>query len=1501
MLPMAARSSSSRKTLLAKLTFIRGNVQCTPQYWRNAYHEFKAANFFHSYVKNREISIFHTGSLAEYHEPHLRQLLCKYKRKLTGSDPADCDRILTDDTAFSQAVNDYRQIVTHYLATKMELWMALFMAPIYGVSEANLAYEFAKSRGVIHYHTPCTIDSDVMDEISAVMSRTADKVVAAQKIIDGFINTWYRELPRSEDFPVDPSTVYNQTGKELRRKYIAHLDHQPYTEHWNEYMRSLEEALEYCAFHLQPIMEGKFGIGAMHTGDAPKDWLRPGANPVAKLNYRFTHQDMQTSAEVVQRAELKKPKFQRESNLYQRKSNMCNHCLCHQCSAYCSRITQFSRLFDPTKDAGAEEKRCFKDKDGQQMVRCDKCECRFQYGELLQFDPSGEGNLTRGMERIDKPYVAPDKNGLIRYYGRRNHPRMVQCPHGAFYYGANNDSQFPLVNATGPETLSKLGPLGYEQFCNCLSAAGLPGLEHYNGANLLEAYCTGYLCKGNENPREWKDAQQLITEKYCQHQANELKSFRNLIAKHMNEIVRHLKISKDQALYTNGDGVMKRLTMGNHLKASVNPSIEPDELGAQEIAAADGQDGNERRSRSQKSFNWKIALKFYKDRPATPELEDKNLYMYLVDYWDDKKQHVPQIYGYYNRASWPLREDFSKYTLALFKPWRNSIDDNKHPDDGTFRTTLLEFMWSVKHFPGQILAEILRAKRGEQGVDYGEVDVDHGGEGGSPTDERTNEANEEAIAVNPATAGQVPEDGEAFVDMRESLIAQMDKRVPPGYDWSDGYQPELSTALKDYAKQFYRDRARRTLMDDADDPDLQLFDETVNQAHNYRTPGQQLLICHHLLCHKQLMEYERANDKTGLTRPPAQRILVEGLPGVGKSWVINTLRNTVRLLHGTKHADMASTPTGCSASLVDGSTHFRALSVPVGKALNKAPTNSAESNRDRIKEARVRMSRIIAWFQDEHSMTGRNMWGWLRHRAEEYRRPKQVIDDSGAHEGNLNNLTSESDGDLPPEVYNRPWGGIPFIYSSGDCHQIAPVGAKAFYSTEPGSGSTADGLGKVVVSDFMNPPNSEDEEFNAFMLRDVVRQDDPFFLGFLERLRNGMLTDADVDWLASKCLDSLTPEERESFKGAISLVPTWRQAHEIIYRYLQDDLTTPIAVLRAHKSTIKVSGRNCLVQNKMMPGVSALCVGAKVMLTHNYIVEHHLMNGAVGECKGIYYSHPDGPAMEEPNFNEYVVCEFPKCTIPDAETLVPGKPGTWVPIAVETLQCEDRCCECRMIPLTVCIALTIHKAQGMTIGLGEFFEKVIVYLPDASQANKSPGLEVVELSRAKRVQDFAIGNPTSSLDRASIRKIGTGRAYEARRRFQDEVLRLSDATKERTIAAITAQDPHENKTYEGGCNYLLGWLLQELSNSSEQDSNSDDDDGSSEAESNDGSGQTVQQATNEPSPSVLPSTQAAAATAAAILNNNSSEYDSDSSKDEETMMKTLAMMMMVKDKTGDSE
>ena len=118
------------------------------------------------------------------------------------------------------------------------------------------------------------------------------------------------------------------------------------------------------------------------------------------------------------------------------------------------------------------------------------------------------------------------------------------------------------------------------------------------------------------------------------------------------------------------------------------------------------------------------------------------------------------------------------------------------------------------------------------------------------------------------------------------------------------------------------------------------------------------------------------------------------------------------------------------------------------------------------------------------------------------------------------------------------------------------------------------------------------------------------------------------------------------------------------------------------------------------------------MLLKKFVVELNLMNGSVGVVRKIVYKDHSGPNSGDQKLPSHVIVEFKDIKIPNNEKAFDHLLSTCAPIPVITEHCQKHCCTMSTIPLRVCIALTIHKSQGMTIGNGEIFEKAIVYLPD---------------------------------------------------------------------------------------------------------------------------------------------------------------------------------------------
>jgi hypothetical protein len=187
---------------------------------------------------------------------------------------------------------------------------------------------------------------------------------------------------------------------------------------------------------------------------------------------------------------------------------------------------------------------------------------------------------------------------------------------------------------------------------------------------------------------------------------------------------------------------------------------------------------------------------------------------------------------------------------------------------------------------------------------------------------------------------------------------------------------------------------------------------------------------------------------------------------------------------------------------------------------------------------------------------------------------------------------------------------------------------------------------------------------------EVICHNDPGFLNLLSNMRNGSVTEQDSELLLSRCLDKLPSNERRGFDNALWLVPTWKEANRHIFNHLQHIMTSPIAKINAQLHTSRSDGKNCCIQSNSYPLKNVLCVGAKVMLQKNFVVERKLMNGSIRHVKAICYKHPAGPKHNTDNDVQYVIVDFPQCIIPAVEALIPGILPTCVPIPVVTERCK---------------------------------------------------------------------------------------------------------------------------------------------------------------------------------------------------------------------------------------
>jgi ATP-dependent DNA helicase PIF1 len=133
-----------------------------------------------------------------------------------------------------------------------------------------------------------------------------------------------------------------------------------------------------------------------------------------------------------------------------------------------------------------------------------------------------------------------------------------------------------------------------------------------------------------------------------------------------------------------------------------------------------------------------------------------------------------------------------------------------------------------------------------------------------------------------------------------------------------------------------------------------------------------------------------------------------------------------------------------------------------------------------------------------------------------------------------------------------------------------------------------------------------------------------------------------------------------------------------------------------------------------------LSIGCKVMLRTNLWVEGGLFNGSVGIVRAILFS------QVPPSLPLYVLVEFEKYNGP---TL--GETGCIpiVPISRSWVNSENLTMTRTQLPLSLAYALTVHKAQGLTL------DKAII---DFGPKEFAHGLSYVALSRVRKISDLII-------------------------------------------------------------------------------------------------------------------------------------------------------------------
>ena len=505
------------------------------------------------------------------------------------------------------------------------------------------------------------------------------------------------------------------------------------------------------------------------------------------------------------------------------------------------------------------------------------------------------------------------------------------------------------------------------------------------------------------------------------------------------------------------------------------------------------------------------------------------------------------------------------------------------------------------------------------------------------------------------------------------------------------------------------------------------------------SPYQKLFVDLVLRHARELIDWKTSKGR--VPKPAPLKMILLGTAGTGKTTCVHALLQELQTL--LKQHRISSeffkvgAPTGCAAfNMKFGATTLHSLfKIRVGR-----PFAEFDPNDPKLAEKQADMLDTQLYIFDEFSMIGRSMLGCIDSRARQFSLDGQ-------------------DQDL---------GGKSAIFV-GDPAQCPPIQDQALYNplSHPRTVSEADN-GRVKRS---NRGLQVFRDFTDVIILDQIQRvsdsaedkkdDKDRFRQLQLHLRDCSWSDAEYHWLTSRTHGLLSSKEQTKFADAVTLMEfrkkqksnpsdeiqsnetTVAQAEKEdkncesfnrnrLYRFAKDR-NLPVAAIASYDwSTVssdvtefehaKFSGLEHIVE---------LCVGARVLLTFNLWTEAGLVNGSNGIVREIIYRDGYGPHSKKENgLPLAVVVEF------DAYSGPPIFEGNdrqkWVPLKPVEICCEeDAKVKRSQLPLTLAYAITVWKAQGMTL------DRVYLELADCVSR---PGVAFVALTRVRSINHLCLSD-----------------------------------------------------------------------------------------------------------------------------------------------------------------
>ena len=158
---------------------------------------------------------------------------------------------------------------------------------------------------------------------------------------------------------------------------------------------------------------------------------------------------------------------------------------------------------------------------------------------------------------------------------------------------------------------------------------------------------------------------------------------------------------------------------------------------------------------------------------------------------------------------------------------------------------------------------------------------------------------------------------------------------------------------------------------------MSLIEEHLYNPKNTITDSQIIIIFNHIYQHYVFHVVKNIDDNL-----VSMNFKIQGLPGTGKKFIANTIRNIDINLNPLFLSYTCCAQTGCAASLINGITHHPLFNIPAGNVFHKPPKDWKEKNTSLKIDKHKYWKNTFTLLMDEDSMAGRPFWSSFKHRLE---------------------------------------------------------------------------------------------------------------------------------------------------------------------------------------------------------------------------------------------------------------------------------------------------------------------------------------------------------------------------------------------------------------------------------------------------------------------------------------------------------------------------------------